>query len=341
MGQFEYTKSPFAIMSAMQKKVNSKQSGFVLETVEPVIRKLKDVYINEGAIEGFKETVKASELEDSELSDETTPKGGTDEQNIGFIIVYNTLNFCFWGEPKWTIEINGQSYDGSAGLLRAVIRAVDEGYNLVDPEYLSRIREKDLAQILRGNILIPLFFERLSLLQRLGALVLEKFEGKFSKILDIAENDAVEIVLTLANDLPEIFNDVANEVRFYKRAQLVPGMISDLTKIGIVSRRIENLDKLTAFADYKVPQLLRKYGILEYSSKLADKIDNKIEIPAGSKEEVEIRAATIWAVELVTKALKPIFPQATAAKIDGVFWFRGQIKSPNDKPYHRTRTIWY
>jgi len=42
------------------------------------------------------------ELEDSELSDETAPKGGTDEQNIGFIIVYDTLNFCFWGEPKWT-----------------------------------------------------------------------------------------------------------------------------------------------------------------------------------------------------------------------------------------------
>ncbi|OGY11208.1 MAG: hypothetical protein A3A58_02180 [Candidatus Blackburnbacteria bacterium RIFCSPLOWO2_01_FULL_41_27] len=102
MGQFEYTKSPFAILSAMQKKTNNKQSGFVLETVEPVIRKLKDVYINEGAIEGFKETVKASELEDSELSDETAPKGGTDEQNIGFIIVYDTLNFCFWGEPKWT-----------------------------------------------------------------------------------------------------------------------------------------------------------------------------------------------------------------------------------------------
>ncbi|OGY13780.1 MAG: hypothetical protein A3A58_02185 [Candidatus Blackburnbacteria bacterium RIFCSPLOWO2_01_FULL_41_27] len=175
--------------------------------------------------------------------------------------------------------------------------------------------------------------------------MLEQFEGEFSKILDIAENDAVGIVLTLANDFPEVFNDVANheenEVRFYKRAQLVPGMISDLTKMGIVSRRIENLDKLTAFADYKVPQLLRKYGILQYSSQLADKIDNKIEIPAGSKEEVEIRAATIWAVELVTKALKPIFPQATAAKIDGVFWFRGQIKSPNDKPYHRTRTIWY
>jgi len=55
---------------------------------------------------------------------------------------------------------NGQPYDGSAGLLKAVRRAVDEGYNLVDPEYLSRIREKDLAQILRGNTQIPLFFER-------------------------------------------------------------------------------------------------------------------------------------------------------------------------------------
>ncbi|MBI2267948.1 MAG: hypothetical protein HYU80_00670 [Candidatus Blackburnbacteria bacterium] len=80
---------------------------------------------------------------------------------------------------------------------------------------------------------------------------------------------------------------------------------------------------------------------MKYTDELTNKIDNKIEIPSGSDEEIEIRANTIWAIELATKILKEKFPQANAAKVDGIFWFKGQVKSPDDKPYHRTKTIWY
>jgi len=37
-------------------------------------------------------------------------------------------------------------------------------------------------------------------------------------------------------------------------------------------------------------------GILEYIPDLALKIDNKILIPAGSEEEIKIRANTIWPI---------------------------------------------
>ena len=104
---------------------------------------------------------------------------------------------------------------------------------------------------------------------------------------------------------------------------------------------LSNLDKLTAFADYKVPQMLRKFGILEYAPELATKIDSYEEIEAESREEIEIRAVTIWAIEQMKETLMPRFPQITARQLDDHLWSLGQTKSPDDKSYHRAKTIYY
>lgn len=318
----------------------------IIDSVKPVIENSKFVRINEQAILDFSKGVTDKEFEDSEFGPETIlPKTATEEEQVALAFVYNSINFCYWGEPKWTVKINGNFYDGSSGMLRAVKNAIENGFNLLDSKYLENLSEKDLAKILEGNIEIPLFKERLNLLRELGKNLLAKYDGAFKNVVEKANGNAVKIVELLAKDFPKIFNDIANyhgqEVKFYKRAQLVPAHLFDLSKFGLISVSLSGYNEITAFADYKVPQLLRKFGILEYTDELANKIDNKIEIPTGSDEEIEIRANTIWAIELATKILREKFPQANAAKVDGIFWFKGQIKSPDDKPYHRTKTIWY
>lgn len=318
----------------------------IIDSVKLVIEKSKFVHINERAILDFSKGVTGKEFEDSEFGPETIlPKTATEEQQIALAFVYNSINFCYWGEPKWTVEINGNFYDGSSGMLRAVKNAIENGFSLLDPKYLENLSENDLAKILKGNVEIPLFQERLNLLRELGKNLLEKYNGSFKNVIEKADGGAVKIVELLARDFPKVFNDVANyqdqEVKFYKRAQLVPAHLFDLSKFGLISIPLSGYNELTAFADYKVPQLLRKFGILEYTNELANKIDSKVEIPSGSDEEIEIRANTIWAIELATKILREKFPQANATKVDGIFWFKGQVKSPNDKPYHRTKTIWY
>jgi len=318
----------------------------IIDSVKLVIENSKFVRINEQAILDFSKCVTGKEFEDSEFGPETIlPKTATEEEQIALVFVYNSINFCYWGEPKWTVKINGNFYDGSSGMLRAVKNAIENGFNLLDPKYLENLSEKDLAKILEGNIEIPLFKERLNLLRELGKNLLRKYDGSFENVVGKANSNAVRIVELLAKDFPKIFNDIANyqgqEVKFYKRAQLVPAHLFDLSKFGLISIPLSGYNEITAFADYKVPQLLRKFGILEYTDELANKIDNKIEIPAGSDEEIEIRANTIWAIELATKILIEKFPQANAAKVDGIFWFKAQVKLSDDKPYHRTKTIWY
>lgn len=75
---------------------------------------------------------------------------------------------------------------------------------------------------------------------------------------------------------------------FYKRAQILAGDIW-----GAYGRRrgpqpfgFDDMEQLTMFADYRVPQILRARGVLQYSPSLAESVDARRVLAAGSEEEV-------------------------------------------------------
>ena len=63
---------------------------------------------------------------------------------------------------------------------------------------------------------------------------------------------------------------------------------------------------LVGCADYKIPQVLRSLGILEYDEELSELVDKKQEIEENSSYEVEIRANMIIAIDFIKKELKKI-----------------------------------
>jgi hypothetical protein len=96
---------------------------------------------------------------------------------------------------------------------------------------------------------------------------------------------------------------------FYKRAQICVGdLYAALTSAKLLqnddSANNNNMDDITTFADYRVPQLLRHCKILQYSTKLAQQIDTFQELIQHSEEEYAIRASTIVAVELLVQELR-------------------------------------
>jgi hypothetical protein len=101
------------------------------------------------------------------------------------------------------------------------------------------------------------------------------------------------------------------------------------------------MDELTAFADYKLPQVLRHLGIFGYAENLAQKVDQEVNLEPSSPEEVEIRANTIWAVELIRRELVRLGKRFRAFEIDWILWNLGQRAEFRKKPYHRTLTIYY
>ena len=126
-----------------------------------------------------------------------------------------------------------------------------------------------------------------------------------------------------------------HDVPILKRAQL---LAADLHGAGMAS--FADLGDLTCFADYKLPQVLRHFGALEYSEPLRRRIDSYQELAAGEPCEVEIRAGTVVAVERLRDALALRGRELQAAELDSILWDLSQGLFPV-RPYHRTRTIFY
>jgi hypothetical protein len=129
-------------------------------------------------------------------------------------------------------------------------------------------------------------------------------------------------------------------VRFYKRAQI---LVADLNGAfgGDGPGSFHDIDTLTAFADYKVPQVLRQLGVLRYEPALYEAIASHRLIPPDTQEEVEIRAATIQAVEALRQALSEQGATLASYEIDWRLWTLGQSLPDDAESYHRTLTVFY
>ena len=263
-----------------------------------------------------------------------------------WIFVLDTINHSFWPDvdsPLWTIYYEGETLSGYWALAASLKRAMEEGISIHQAETLVSINSQTLAHIFSGSGKIPLFEERLANLRQAGQVLLDKFQGSFIHVLEEARGSTVELVSLLVSQFSS-FNDTASyhgqTVYFFKRAQL---LIQDLwsTFSGEFWGSFDDLWQLTAFADYKLPQVLRHLGVIHYKPTLAERIQNLVQIPPSSAEEVEIRAATIWAVELLRQKLSSRGQKVTSAQIDNWLWNLGQDDTYRSLPYHRTRTIYY
>ena len=315
----------------------------ILESIKPVIRSSRFVKIKKENIKTFCNNFNSHNLQYWMEASPFDLSDLSEREKLNFIFVFNSLNFCYWGEPKWTIEYEGKKIDGAWAMIASLKRALKEDFPILKADFLAKIKKEELKRIFRGNVEIPLFEKRLKILRENGKTLEQKYKGELVNVLEKAKKNTLKLLQILVSDFPS-FNDFAiykgKKVLFHKRAQL---LISDIYRTfkGKSYGNLSDIDQLTAFADYKIPQVLRKLEILEYAFDLASKIDNKIPIPAGSEEEIEIRANTIWAIEIIKEKLKPKIPNIKSFEIDSYLWLLGQNKTPNDKPYHLTRTIFY
>jgi hypothetical protein len=266
------------------------------------------------------------------------------DDEIDYTFICDSQAFCFWGYPqKWTIEYQDKKLDGWWALMACVQRAIENGVPMGNGAYLSALNNKSAGEIFRGNPEIPLLKERVEILRGIGLVLEAKFQSRFSHFLKISPHEALNLMLQIVEQFPG-FNDQAKykgrNVYFYKKAQL---LVEDLNRILQKYRQtpIPGMENLTSEADYKIPALLRDLGILKYSTKFAHKVDQRVELPQGSAEEVEIRAGMLWAVHLLVKELTPRYPDLTATTLDRELWHLSQDKSRMIHPYHLTKTVYY
>ncbi len=268
------------------------------------------------------------------------------EETARWIFVLDVLNHCFWAGKNrtiWSVAYRGNEYSGYWGLAASLKRAMDDGLPLTDPAFLADISVPMLNGIFHGKGEVPLFEARLANLREAGRVLLDRWRGDVVNLIEAAGKSAVRLVLEVVRSFPS-FRDQAvydgRNVYFWKRAQLFAADLHAAFE-GRGWGEFNDLDRLTAFADYKLPQVLRQFGIISYDPELSAKIGRQEEIVPGSDEEIEIRAATIVAVESLRRVFEQSGKDLSSVAIDNWLWNLGQQDIFRREPYHRCRTIFY
>ncbi|HOV85525.1 MAG TPA: queuosine salvage family protein [Syntrophobacteraceae bacterium] len=318
----------------------------IVRSIEPVVLQSEHVLFHPEAVKDA-----ADRLEEQEDFPGLSWKhpchffdGG--EETARWILVLDVLNHCFWpspGQKTWTVIHGGRRWSGYWGLAASLNRAMERRTPVTRASWLASLEEEDLRRVFAGEGDIPLFPERLRNLREAGRILEERWGGDFVNLIEEASKSALKLVRLVVESFPG-FRDQAlyrgYKVNFLKRAQL---LVWDLYCAfeGKSFGEFHDLEALTAFADYKLPQVLRELGVLSYDSPLAARVDRREELQPGSHEEVEIRALTLWAVEAIKEELLQRGRNLMSAQIDRGLWNLGQRDAYRRRPYHRCRTTYY
>ena len=306
----------------------------IIKSCKYVANNSKSVKINETNLEKFIGKIKKVETEHWLAFSPYNLLDLPTETIINFLLVYEAIDFSFWGNPKWTIDTPTGKEDGSIALLYVILKYVREK-NTTD---FSNITKDEFREVLKGNVEIPLFEERYHIIRDVSRIVNENMNGNFYEFIK-----GITIDMELFNIIIKYFPNFKDErkyrektIYFYKLAQL---LTSDILHIRELKENIKvDYSHLVGCSDYKIPQVMRGLGILEYSDKLSNIIDNKKEIEVNSEYEIEIRANMLVAIDLIKKKLEN---KVCAIDINDYIWSQGRNKTIELKPYHLTRNTNY
>ncbi|KAI5291083.1 hypothetical protein KEM54_006397 [Ascosphaera aggregata] len=239
-----------------------------------------------------------------------------DGTTVDFIFTMDLLNFSFWSDEEdkkkqFAIEYRGQRWNGYSSLVGSLQRALDEGIPITTPSFWideEECSEDVLRHVFRSATAeqIPMFNERVQCLREAGKILCDKYQGSFTTCLKEAHGRAGYLVNLLADDFPCFRDRVqfkGKDIQIYKRAQI---LVADIWACfnGKGWGAFDDIDGITMFADYRIPQILQHLGCLRYAPSIEMRIRDKKEIPSGSRAEVEIRASTIWCVGAICREIQ-------------------------------------
>lgn len=284
----------------------------VLDSLRPVIEHSRDVFTHAAKIA---EVAAWMAYEELPMPDFTLPLGvgsGDPDEAIDFILVADCIDTAFTDfttHEKFQVEYDGRRWSDSDAEFACLKRALDNGIPILDGKFLSSITREELHKIFAGNIEMPMLEEKLAILHDAGAVLAQKYDGRFRNFVRSCSPRLYDsgngLIDRLVKEFPR-FNDVSqldgHEIKFYKLAQLGVWMLyCTLHKSGHFP--LEDVDKMTAFADYIVPVALHIHGITTYSPDLGHSILHHKLIPRDSGWEIEIRAHCLYATALLTEEI--------------------------------------
>ena len=313
----------------------------VLSSVSKVISQLSCLEID---IEKLHESAINLSKEDFGINYEGNPNIVPVEY-IRKTMLINTLNFVFT-DFSTSVKYKIENLSDTDAMVYQIDKALIEGVPLTQGHYMRDMDLKEFKRIFTGNIEMPMADEKVEILNNVGDTLVTKYNGDWINFVDDGPKKLYDngegLVERLVRDFKR-FDDHSifenEKVYFLKLAQLAFwGIHRELSKSYFF---IEDMENMTAFADYIIPVALESFGIVKYSSGLKEKIDSGILVDRDSIEEIEIRSTSIYVTAKLTELInnykneeeKIIIPQ-----LDFKLWTDFHA---DERPHHLTKTIMY
>ncbi|MFH1417375.1 MAG: queuosine salvage family protein [Planctomycetota bacterium] len=313
----------------------------VLESIRAVVEQARHCSIDDAAIEAWASEVAPAELEPS-AHELLGFLPGSQDSLANLVLLIDSLNFCFWSANPIRIEWRGKRYERFNAMFISIMLAAKYEPRWCDAEFWVSVPGDELREVLGGKGELLLMDEREGIVRETGRVLLERFDGQFMNAIESVNWRAWPLAVLLMTNF-DSFRDVSSyrykPVYFLKRAQIC-ALDTSIAFQTHGHQPLKGLDELTAFADYRVPQALRHLGIVNMTAESAQAIDSGQEWPRDSEEEIEIRAATIEAVDRMKEALRRAGKAGAAWRVDWYLWVLSHHKDVAVN-HHRTRTVYY
>jgi hypothetical protein len=278
----------------------------------------------------------------------TTYQGDTEiepREYMRKILFINTLNFVFT-DFSTSVKYQYKQLSDTDAMVYQIDKAIQKGVPLLQGHYMRDINIDEFRKLFTGNIEMPMLEEKVEILNEVGDTLVSKYDGDWINFIENGPKklyaNGEGLVERLITDFQRFddFSIYENEkIYFLKLAQLAFwGIHRELSSTYFY---IEDMENMTAFADYIIPVALQAFGITKYTQELEKNINEGVLIERDSKEEIEIRAATIYATAKMTESInelknrkeKIIIPQ-----LDFKLWTEFHA---DNTPHHLTKTIMY
>lgn len=262
------------------------------------------------------------------------------------VFFHNVVNFCYTdpgGKEKetFTVEYGRRTFKGAMAMAVCFYRAFGEK-KLTAKDIWRNIRtEEAFRRFFEGKNRIPLIKERRTLLTESLEVLNAFFDGDPLHVFEaggfraFGNNGRPGIVDLLVKHFPLAFGRDTAELdgrRFYffKRPQLlVLEYHGRVSYKGDGMRPIEDIERLGAICDYELPKSYIADGIFQVRGDLLARIRNRQPLLDGSREEIEMRGATYYAIIKEVEAINLIrtkvgLPPVHVGHLDYQRWTRGQ-----------------
>ena len=268
------------------------------------------------------------------------------------VFFHNAVNFCYTdpeGKERetFTVEYGRRTFYGAMAMAVCFYRSFGEKRLTVQDIWRHVRTEAAFKRFFDGKNRIPLLKERRTLLTESLEVLSAFFDGDPFNVFEaggfraFGRNGQPGIVDLLVKHFPLAFGQDTAELdgrRFYflKRPQLMVleyhGRVSYKSD-GI--KPIEDVERLGAICDYELPKSYIADGIFRVRGDLLSRIRNRQPLLAGSREEIEMRGATYYAILKEVEAVNLVrtkigLPPVHVGHIDYQRWMRGQkISEPH------------